>query len=277
MKGWRQRKVDPGRNPLHAHMGTNPILGHKEMDMTLESTARRDSRIAGLWYLAIAVFYTFGMIYADSALYVPGNPEETIARIRESGTLVRLGFVSCLAGHVCFIVLANALYRLYEPVDRGLARLMVLFILAGVSVAFLNRVHQIVPVILLEGAGDYSAFSLGQLTALVAALLELHAQGERMAAVFWGLWLLPLGILVLKSRRAPGVLGVLLLAACGCYLVDFAAPLFFPGILARIDVPFSIIETLAEVSFLLWLLVQGPLVLKGRTRAAGGVACRPES
>ena len=190
---------------------------------------KKTARIAGLWYLFMAVFYSFSMIYVDSAIYVPGNATSTINNIMASEWIFRLGFVSCLAGHICFLFLANVLYKLFKPVDSDSARQMVILIIVGVSVAFLNRLNQFAAILLLGGAGYLSAFETSQLHALAMVFLDVHKHGEMMAAIFWGLWLLPLGLLVLKSDLA---LGVLLISACFCYLTDFLVFFFFPSYVA---------------------------------------------
>lgn len=218
---------------------------------------KKTARIAGLWYLFMAVFYSFSMIYVDSAFYVPGNATSTINNILASEWIFRLGFASCLAGHICFLFLANVLYKLFKPVDSDLARQMVIFIIVGVSVAFLNRLNQFASVLLLNGAGYLSAFENSQLHALAMVFLDVHKHGEMIATIFWGLWLLPLGLLVLKSDLIPKALGVLLISACFCYLIDFFVFFFFPGYIAATDSALSIVESVAEVSFILWLLIKG--------------------
>ncbi|MBC8059181.1 MAG: DUF4386 domain-containing protein [Clostridiaceae bacterium] len=210
----------------------------------------------------MAIFYSFSMIYVDSVFYVPGDVVSTINNIMASEWIFRLGFVSCLLGHICFLFLANVLYKLFKPVDSDLARLMVIFIVVGVSVAFLNRLNQFAAVLILNGDGYLSAFEPSQLQALAMLFLNVHKHGGIIATIFWGLWLLPLGLLVLKSDIIPKVLGVLMISACVCYLMDFFIFFFFSGYIAVTDSALSIVETVAEVSFILWLLIKGVKVQK---------------
>ena len=77
------------------------------------------------------------MEYINKNFFVSGTVEETVNRIQESGIVFRLGFVSCLIGHICFLFLVNALYKLFRQVNRDWARLMVFLVIAGVSVSFL--------------------------------------------------------------------------------------------------------------------------------------------
>ncbi|MDA3955581.1 DUF4386 family protein, partial [Oceanispirochaeta sp.] len=79
---------------------------------------------------------------------------------------------------------------------------------------------------------------------------------------FWGLWLLPLGLLIFKSGFIPRIIGILLICACVCYLIDFFFYFFFPSLIAIADLPLSLVETTAEVVFILWLLIKGVIKKK---------------
>lgn len=223
---------------------------------------KKNARIAGLWYLAIAIFYSFSMIYVDSAFYVSGDTASTVKNIQASGLIFRLGFFSCLLGHVSFLFLANALYRLFSPADKNLSRLMVILVVAGVSVAFLNRLHQLAALLILGSPSLLSAFEADQVNALAMLFLDIHRHGEVTAILFWALWLLPLGVLIIKSNLIPKTLGVLLILTCACYLVDFVLFFFFPDLIYAFDAPLSVIETVSEVAFILWLLIWGVKKIK---------------
>ncbi|PKL26184.1 MAG: DUF4386 domain-containing protein [Spirochaetae bacterium HGW-Spirochaetae-3] len=218
---------------------------------------KKTARIAGLWYLAIAVFYSFSMIYVDGAFPPGGNAEATIGKIQASGMLFRLGFASCLAGHICFLFLVNALYRLFRSVNGDLARLMVILVISGVSVAFLNRLNQAAVIVLLSGEGYLSAFPSAQLHALAMFFLDMLKHGEKMATLFWGLWLLPLGLLIIKSGFIPKILAILLICTCLSYLAGVVAYFFFPDHYTALYSLISPIGMVSEVSFTLWLLIIG--------------------
>jgi hypothetical protein len=155
------------------------------------------------------------------------------------------------------LFLANALYKLFKPVDSNLARLMVLFIGVGVAVGFLNRLNQFVAVLLLNSAVYQSAFDTAGLHALVMMFLDIHKHGEVIVGIFWGLWLFPLGRLIMKSNLIPKVFGVLMICSCFCWLIGVIAFFYFPGYMAVIEPPLLIVETAAEIPFIFWLLIKG--------------------
>src|ERR1035437_10477402 len=86
--------------------------------------------------------------------------------------------------------------------------------------------------------------------------LRVHDQETLAAMIFWGLWLVPLGILMYRSRFLPCFLGVWL-------IVNGLAPLAnsFTGLLlphyANAVGTFTLPALTGEVAFVLWLLIRG--------------------
>jgi hypothetical protein len=85
--------------------------------------------------------------------------------------------------------------------------------------------------------------------------LRLHGQGSLIAAIFWGLWLFPLGWLVFKSGFLPRVLGVFLMTGCFGWLLLFLQRFLFPSCEALAYSRFA--AHFAELSWILWLLIKG--------------------
>jgi hypothetical protein len=75
--------------------------------------------------------------------------------------------------------------------------------------------------------------------------------------MFFGLWLLPLGYLVIKSRDLPKILGILLMVGCFAYLADLFSRFLAPDVATTIAPFVAIAGATAELSFAAWLLVKG--------------------
>jgi hypothetical protein len=86
--------------------------------------------------------------------------------------------------------------------------------------------------------------------------LDMYKHGIQMAELFWGLWLIPLGLLVYKSGFAPKVLGILIFVGCFGHLLTFLSTFLFPGYSA-IFIPISETVMLGELPIFLWLLIKG--------------------
>jgi hypothetical protein len=198
----------------------------EEKTMTTEEkmNPNKIARVAGILYLIIFGLGIFAELFVRQSLIVPGDAATTVNNIVASESLFRLSLVSDLIRHTFLILLPLVLYKLLKPVNKDIALLMVIFALAGVPISMLNMLNHFAALLLLSGADYLTAFEADQLQAQVMFFLDLQKYGAFIPQ-FLGLWLLPLGYLVLKSGFLPRILGILLMIGCFGYLID--AVLFF--------------------------------------------------
>lgn len=230
---------------------------------------KRHARTAGVLYLALAVFGMFGHFAAREGLVVSGDATATVRNITENEFLFRLGFVSDLLAQTAFLLLALALYRLFKEVSRAQASLLVAFVVAAVPIAFLNMLNQFAALILAKGAEFLNVFEPAQQHALALLFMELQYEGVAILSLFWGLWLLPFGMLVIRSGFIPKVLGYFLVAGFVGYEVDFLLHFLFPEA-PEIATDIALVPaTVGEIGTLLWLLSVGARQRKtGESREA---------
>jgi hypothetical protein len=196
-------------------------------------------------------FGFFGIVYVPSVLLVSGDAAATSRNIVASEWLFRAGTVSHLISQIIFIFLVLALQRLLKPVNKNHAMLMVVLALLAVPIAFLSDLNHLAALRLLTNADD-GAFTAGQLQAQAMLFLDMRQNGILLALVFWGLWLLPLGVLVFKSGFLPRVLGVLLIIAGTGYVIDSGSQLLSLQLATISQFTF-----VGEVLLTLWLLIRG--------------------
>jgi hypothetical protein len=220
------------------------------------TSTRTLARIAGVLYLTVAVCSLFAELYVRSGVVVPGDAAATADNIRASATLFRLGFVVDLVQATCFLLTAMALYLLLRHVNRLVAAAMVTLVAVSVAIMCLNLLNQLVALSIATD-GDYaSALGPAGSDALAALFAEMQHDGFLIAQMFFGLWLLPLGYLVVRSGYVPRALGVLLALGGVGYLVDLFARFLALGAAERIS-PFVLAPALVgEVAFVAWLLVK---------------------
>ncbi len=217
------------------------------------------ARIAGATYLLLLVA-PLRLIYIPSALFVRGNATATANNIAAHELLFRLGIVGDLFTGTMVIFVMLALYRLFKGVDQSLATLMV--ILGGLMVTpiyFLNSLNDAAALLLVRGADFLSVFEKTQRDALAMLFLRLHHQGVVVNEIFWGLWLLPLAFLVIRSGFLPRFLGVWLIINGFAYVITSFTGLLLPqyeSMVSNITFP----ALLGELAFMLWLLIRGAKV-----------------
>ena len=153
-----------------------------------------------------------------------------------------------------------AFYRLFKVVDQNQATLMV--ILGGLMVApiyFLNSLNDAAALLLARGADFLSVFQKPQRDAIAMLFLRLHHHGVVANEIFWGLWLFPLALLVLKSGFFPRFLGVWLIINGFAYVIDSFTGLLLPqyeDMVSNIMFP----ALFGELAFMLWLVIKGAKV-----------------
>ena len=173
-----------------------------------------------------------------------------------SEMLFRLSAVSVLIGQVLFLALVLTLYKLFKGVNKTHASLMLILVVASVPITFLNTLNQFAVLPLLDGGEYLAAFEPSQLNAAMLFFLDMHQLGIVIVETFWGLWLLPLGLLIIKSEFIPKVLGILLIIACCGYVVWSFLRLLIPDF-AMIIAPITGIAKFGELPIIFWLLIKG--------------------
>ncbi len=213
------------------------------------------ARWTGALYFAFTIVGLVDML-GFTGFLVAGDATATARNVLARELIYRLGVLTDLVALLLFVFLVVSLYRLLEGTDKKLAMLMVILVGVGVAVGLANLLTKIAPLILLSGAHYLSVFSKPQLDALSLSLLDLNAEGNTVGAVFWGLWLFPFGILVIRSGFFPRVLGILLLVAGSAYLTTSVVSIVLPAqgdAVSRVAMPFL----LGEFPIIFWLLFKG--------------------
>lgn len=218
------------------------------------NSTKKAARVAGLLYFLVSIPGVFSLLYIPSHFIVSGDAAATANKILTSEFVFRLGIVSELTGFTGFIFVVRALYRLLSGVNRAHASLMVTLMLVSIPISLLNVLNEIAALALIRGADFLSVFDKPQRDALAMLFLNLHFQGVMVAQVFWGLWLIPFGVLVFKSGFLPRILGVLLIIACFGYLANSLDAFgVLPHVVSRVIGQL----TICELPIIFWLLIRG--------------------
>jgi hypothetical protein len=230
------------------------------------NSTKAAARRAGVLYFLFAIVAIIGQFFLP-ALVVPGDAAATARNIAFGELTFRLGILIGFVTHLIFIFLVVSLYSLLKDVDRRQALLMVLLVSIGVAIALANLLHKFAVLVLLSGADYLSVFTKPQLDALALGFLRLHSNGVTVSTVFWGLWLFPFGILVIKSRFFPRILGILLMVAGFAYLTSSLTSIAAPAYRSIVS-QFMMPLYSGEVPIIFWLLIKGAKVPQPEARSS---------
>jgi hypothetical protein len=181
---------------------------------------KRTARTAGLLYLMVVLLGPFVLIYVPNKLFVPGDAQ------------------------------------LFNGVNRTLATVMVITILIDAPLAFLSVANEVATLAMAKGAGFLSALDKPQRDTIAALLLNVDRESIYLSELFWGLWLLPLAVLIHRSGFVPRWLGVWIglngVAYVALSFIGLLVPTQYDGAF-RLAMPFI----LGEVALTVWLLTIG--------------------
>jgi hypothetical protein len=215
------------------------------------------ARIVGALYLCVAIFGGFAEGFVEPKMYAAGDAATTALNVITNAGLVRLAVVSDLLDQAFFISTAMAFYFLLKHVSQRAAAALLIFASLAVAIASLNTLFLFEGLQIATGPTYLAAWGTAGVNAMVLLMIELQHYGLLVAQIFFGLWLAPMGYLAYKSKQFPKALGVLLIIACGCYLIDLLAAFLVPEFGHMIHGYVVIPCAVAEIWMVLYLLTIG--------------------
>lgn len=219
--------------------------------MTEESTVSHLRVLYPVWvFLAI-----FSIMVVPSIVFVEGEAIQTANNLISNELIFRIGFIGSIFTQILFVLIPLLLYQLFKSVDNNQAMLMVAFALVSVPITIINEMHKLTAISFLDNPDQ------------MMNIFEINIKGQIIPSIFWGLWLFPLGKLVMRSGFFPKTLGWLLIISGVGYVSDSINKLLaihseFLGVIFETC-------TFGEIIFILWFVIKG--IKKSKTTAQQNV------
>jgi len=220
--------------------------------------ARLKARVAGALYLIVIAGGLFAEGVVLGSLTVRGDAAATAHAIAANESMWRSGI------GVHFLYLAGAgiamyvlFYRLFRRAQPTLAVAAFAFAITSAAIEGASLLQLYVPLAIIENQGALAGMSEGGRHALAYLAIQLYETGFGFALLFFSGFCAAIGLLILRSRLVPRVIGVLMVLAGICYLVNSLATIVAPG-LAALLFPWILLPCLVgEASLAMWLVVKG--------------------
>ncbi|MGF1669003.1 MAG: DUF4386 domain-containing protein [Balneolaceae bacterium] len=218
---------------------------------------KRKARFAGVLYFLIGIFGFFGIMYVPSQIEVIGDVEATFKNLLENEFLLRASIYAHLLNTVVFTMMVLVFYQMFSHINKYLAMLMVAFVIVHIAFEFGAEVMNYTAILIAKGTFLESMELLQRQEWAYLFLRMGHYGAVGLPIAFWGLWLIPLGILVYKSGFIPKIFGILLVAGGVAYIIDSMFFILFPGSGGTFKDLLMVVFSVAEISFIFWLLIKG--------------------
>ena len=173
----------------------------------------RTARMTGLFYLGNAITGVLGFLIVRPQLFAADDPDATLANLVAHESLARAGVALELGMVVTQTLAAVWFYRLFRTVDS--------FAASGIAAfGLVNAIVGLVSAALLATAVEVSVDPVGDAAANVQVLYLVSDNLWGVGALFFGLWLIPMGWCVLRSGWMPRVLGWILVGGGVGYVLS---------------------------------------------------------
>lgn len=213
---------------------------------------RKAAIIAGLGLLIMTILAIFANFFVFQKLIVPTNPAMTHNNIIASQGIFRIGILSFLTVAILDVIVAWALYILFEPVNRYLALLAAWFRVVYAAI-FAIALNNLVGVLSLITTDHSKIFDAGELHAQMMFSLSSFNNGWNIGLAIFGLHLGLIGYLAFQSGYIPKFLGILLIIAGLGYIADSFGKILIPDY----NMTIAMFTFIGELLFMIWLLWKG--------------------
>ena len=198
------------------------------------------------------------MLFVRDKLIVFGDATTTANSIMASESLFRIGIVVNLSAQIFSLLLGITLFRLFKDVDKRLATVMLASVCLFVIIAIINLLNNMAALMILTKADYLNVFEPEKRNALMMMFLKLNNEGQGLLEIFWGPFLFTFGLLAIKSRFIPGILGILLIIGSFGYPINSLTSLLIPEyrypIIFQLTMLFG---ALGGIPTMFWLLIKG--------------------
>ena len=225
-----------------------------------------EARIAGFCYLLVIAGGIFAGGLVRSTLITPGDVAATAQAIAANEALWRWGLAVHLLYLVPGTVMTVLLGGLFRTVEPTLARLAVAIGVVSVAIEAASLFQLYVPLTMIEEAGALGGLAEGQRQAIAYLAIGLFPSAFDFALLFFAGFCVLIGLLILRTRPVPRVLGGLMLVAGACYAMNTLALLLAPTLSAAIYPAILLPAAAGELSLAVWLVVRGARVAEMQAR-----------
>ena len=211
----------------------------------------KTARIAGFWYLLLAIFGILGFMVFHSQIYLSSDPEQTLTNLIEQESLSRVRLLFEL-----LIVLSQALaalwfYKLFKGISDWQAWAVGIWGSINAVVIMLSAIAMAAAIQIAGSA--VQAFE--DKIILIDLLGQLIKHSWNVGGLFFGLWLIPMGNIIVTSKRMPVWLGrTLILGGIGYILSTLISYMGFQHALLNV---LTIPATIGEFWMIGYLLIYG--------------------
>ncbi|WP_208591696.1 DUF4386 domain-containing protein [Gracilibacillus suaedae] len=218
-----------------------------------QASQKKAASIAAFSLLMMAMLGPFAYLFVFQSLIVFDEATETAVNVLGSEGVFRSAIASLIVVVILDVIVAWSLYTVFKPVHDTLSLLAASFrvVYAGM---FGVAVHQLYNALRIL-TDDEFLIGWEEAERSAQAMLYFNAfnNGWNTALIIFGLHLLVLGYMMIKSIYFPKLLGILILIAALGYIIDSFGLILFE----TYSFELSMYTFIGELLLIIWLFIRG--------------------
>lgn len=174
------------------------------------------ARIAGVCYLALAISGVLGFMIFHSQIFISDDPQKTLTNLTNLETTSRIRLLLELAIIVSQALAAVWFYKLFKEINSWAAWTVGIWGMMNSAVIMVSAIAMSSAITIAKSSTQTFQEKIG----LIQLLSSLITNAWGVGGLFFGLWLIPMGYIIISSKRMPVWLGRVLIAGGIGYLLS---------------------------------------------------------
>jgi hypothetical protein len=212
------------------------------------------ARWTGIFYLGLAVAGLVGFLFVRTELFVADDPTGTLANLVDNVSLAKVGIAADLTTVLLQTLAAIWFFKLFRSFNSFAAGSIAAFGLVNAAAILVATAFSAIALVV---SGDASLAPGGDQAATVQLLYELNGSMWDLGGLFFGLWLVPMGYVVVTSKVMPAALGWVLMVGGGAYVANTYLIQLIPDAPTALGAVLVAVATIGEFWMIGYLLIFG--------------------
>jgi hypothetical protein len=173
------------------------------------------ARIAGVWYLLLAISGVVGFLVLHPQIYVSGDLTQTLANLSEHEAVARLRLLLEFAIVISQAVAAVYFFKLFKDINHVASWALAAWGTMNAGVIMISAIAMGGAINVANGTLQVSDKLI-----IIQVFDQIIKNAWGVGSLFFGLWLIPMGYIVVRSQRMPVWLGRTLILGGAGYLAS---------------------------------------------------------
>jgi hypothetical protein len=176
----------------------------------------KTARTTGIWYLMMAISGILGFMVFHSQIFVSGNPEQTLTNLVELESIARIRLLLEFAIVISQALTAVWFYKLFKDNYEWEAWTLAIWGMVNALAIMISAIS----IASAIGVANSDISAMQDKVLLIQVFQNIISNAWGIGGLFFGLWLFPMGYIVIKSKRMPVWLGRFIILGGIGYLIS---------------------------------------------------------